>query len=84
MRDEPVQVEEPQTGSVAAEQVIEEAEQTEQAPAGYEQVDEPARPASDIRLAGQAPDLEAERAEAVTKPKPKEEKKGFFSRFFGL
>ena len=84
VRDEPVQIEEPQTGSVAAEQVIEEAEQTEQAPAGYEQVDEPARPASDIRLAGQAPDLEAERAEAATKPKPKEEKKGFFSRFFGL
>lgn len=84
VRDEPVQVEEPQTGSVAAEQVIEEAEHTEQAPAGYEQVDEPARPASDIRLAGQAPDLEAERAEAATKPKPKEEKKGFFSRFFGL
>ena len=81
VRDEPVQIEEPQTGSVAAEQVIEEAEQTEQAPAGYEQVDEPARPASDIRLAGQAPDLEAERAEAATKPKPKEEKKGFFSRF---
>lgn len=38
----------------------------------------------DIRLAGTAPDLEAERAEAATKPQPKEEKKGFFSRFFGL
>ncbi|WP_237210527.1 DUF6882 domain-containing protein [Rothia nasimurium] len=84
VRDEPVQVEEPQTGSVAAEQVVEETEQANQAPAGQEQVDEAARPASDIRLAGQAPDLEAERAEAATKPKPKEEKKGFFSRFFGL
>ena len=84
VRDEPAQAEEPAATSNAAKQVIEEAEQTEQAPAGYEQVDEPARPASDIRLAGQAPDLEAERAEAATKPKPKEEKKGFFSRFFGL
>ncbi|MDY3049799.1 MAG: hydrolase [Rothia sp. (in: high G+C Gram-positive bacteria)] len=37
-----------------------------------------------IRLAGQAPNLEAERAEAAQKPQPKEEKKGFFSRFFGL
>lgn len=83
VRDEHTQVEEPTAASIAAEQVIEEAE-TEQAPAGYEQVEEPARPASEIRLAGQAPDLEAERAEAATKPKPKEEKKGFFSRFFGL
>lgn len=38
----------------------------------------------DIRLAGAASDFEAERAEAATKPQPKEEKKGFFSRFFGL
>lgn len=83
VRDEPAQAEEPAATSIAAKQVIEETE-TEQAPAGYEQVEEPARPASEIRLAGQAPDLEAERAEAATKPKPKEEKKGFFSRFFGL
>lgn len=50
------------------------------APAGYEVVSD------DIRLAGQAPNLEAERqqAEAAQQAKPKEEKKGFFSRFFGL
>lgn len=59
------------------------AAKAEQAPAGYETVED-TRPADNIRLAGQAPDLEAERAEAATKPKPKEEKKGFFSRFFGL
>ncbi len=41
------------------------------------------RPAA-FRVAGDAPDLEAERKEAESAPRKKEEKKGFFSRFFGL
>lgn len=41
------------------------------------------RPAA-FRVAGDAPDLEAEREEAESAPRKKEEKKGFFSRFFGL
>ncbi len=55
-----------------------------EAPADYEQVEGHQSPSTDIRVAGQAPDLEGERLEAETKPKPSEEKKGFFSRFFGL
>ncbi|MDO4917895.1 MAG: hydrolase, partial [Rothia sp. (in: high G+C Gram-positive bacteria)] len=84
VRDEPVQAEESQVDSPAVEETAAEAEQTEQAAAGKEQTEEATSPASEIRLAGQAPDLEAERAEAAAKPKAKEEKKGFFSRFFGL
>lgn len=68
----------PQAPATPAEPVAE-----EQAPEGYETLED-TRPADNIRLAGQAPDLEAERAEAATRPRPKEEKKGFFSRFFGL
>lgn len=41
------------------------------------------RPAA-FRVAGDAPDLEAEREDAESAPRKKEEKKGFFSRFFGL
>ncbi|WP_237200185.1 DUF6882 domain-containing protein [Rothia nasimurium] len=69
-----------------AAEVEEAAAQAEDLPAGYESVeeDEPVRPTAEIRVAGSAPDLEAERAEAAARPKPKEEKKGFFSRFFGL
>ncbi|MDY6051072.1 MAG: hydrolase [Rothia sp. (in: high G+C Gram-positive bacteria)] len=84
VREEPAQVEEPKAGSLAAERTLEETEQVEQGTADQQKVEETARPASDIRLAGQAPDLEAERAEAASKPKTKDEKKGFFSRFFGL
>lgn len=69
--EEPVQAEQP-TGSLAAGDLEAEQDQaTDQA-------------GGDIRLAGTAPNLDAERAEAATKAQPKEEKKGFFSRFFGL
>lgn len=61
----------------------EERYEAQQVPAGYESAED-TRVAQEIRLAGQAPDLEAERAEAAKKPQPKEDKKGFFSRFFGL
>lgn len=77
----------PAAEQVVAEETLEvteeqaDAAQVEEVPEGYEVAQQPA---SDIRLAGQAPDLDAERAEAASKPKPKEEKKGFFSRFFGL
>lgn len=64
-------------------QSAEEPDEAQQAPTGYESAED-TRDAREIRLAGQAPDLEAERAEASKKPQPKEDKKGFFSRFFGL
>ncbi|MDO4898218.1 MAG: hydrolase [Rothia sp. (in: high G+C Gram-positive bacteria)] len=64
--------------NIVSEQPLQAAEP--EAPAQTEAVED-THPA-DIRHAGQAPDLEAEREEAATTPK--EGKKGFFSRFFGL
>lgn len=73
------EVEEP----AVAEEVVE--EEIEAQPA-EETAKESRKPAA-FRVAGSAPDLEAEREEAEHAPKEKEapkEKKGFFSRFFGL
>lgn len=57
----------------------------EQATEKNETVEETRKPAA-FRVAGSAPDLEAEREEAERAPKKEapKEKKGFFSRFFGL
>lgn len=69
----------------AAEQRYEEAEKLAQEDVEEELETERRRP-SPFRVAGSAPDLEDERAEADTEKPVKEEKekKGFFSRFFGL
>lgn len=50
----------------------------------HEELDAERRRPAAFRVAGSAPDLEAEREEAQHRPEKKEEKKGFFSRFFGL
>lgn len=91
------------TGTLPAEQVEEPAEETsdvheldslkteavEEAAteeAEVEEAQESYKPAA-FRVAGEAPDLEAEREqrqEAAAKAEQKKDKKGFFSRFFGL
>lgn len=70
--------EETATEETAQSSPVEETTQSEDA----EQVRKPAA----FRVAGQAPDLEAEREESSTQQKKEDskEKKGFFSRFFGL
>lgn len=74
--DEDIVHEEPDAGAQEG------RDKNQQAAEGRTSAEGEGRPSGDIRLAGQAPDLDGERAEAAKKPKG--EKKGFFSRFFGL
>lgn len=77
------------TSAIADEEIISDTE--EERPVATEPVDDAdtseqeERPSA-FRVAGSAPDLEEEQHEEARRPRRKEqqEKKGFFSRFFGL
>ena len=74
---EQIETEEVQEAPATTERETVEVDEAEESHEAY-------KPAA-FRVAGEAPDLEAEREEAEHAPKKKtKEKKGFFSRFFGL
>lgn len=74
---EQIETEEVQEAPATTERETVEVDEAEESHEAY-------KPAA-FRVAGEAPDLEAEREEAEHAPKKEtKEKKGFFSRFFGL
>ncbi len=89
---EPAEAQVAETEAVQSSEHEAEAAETSERPSSVavgatedEEIDEADRRPGAFRVAGQAPDLEAEREEAARRPEKKDDKKkGFFSRFFGL